>query len=171
MTLEQFIKSYKISHIQGYVKDGHLILTRERGRVPVEIEKELPKHEAELMKRYSFPKYKEEEEQSSSPLPVDNIDEEVKRILFKALSDIDLLDPIIERACIRGADGYSDSLFYATFCNMDVKGNVKITYKPSPEVITNSENPNQPMVDWYKEVKSIYGENIQLSDEIKKMLW
>ena len=66
MTLEQFIKSCKISHIHGYVKDGHLILIRERGMIPVEIEKELPKHEAELMKRYPFPKYQEEGKQSPS---------------------------------------------------------------------------------------------------------
>ena len=157
MTLEQFIKSCKISHIKGYVKDGHLLLVRERGRIPVEIEKELPKHEAELLKRYPFPKYHEGGEQSSSPSPVDKKKEQAKEILFKALNDINLLDTITERACIRWADGYSDSLLNAVLCNIGVS-----TGGRTEEL--------KPQTKWVDEIQGIFGADIKLSDGIVKML-
>lgn len=156
MTLEQFIKSCKISHIHGYVKDGHLILIRERGMIPVEIEKELPKHEAELMKRYPFPKYQEEGKQSPYP-PVDKKREQAKQILFKALNDINLLDDITERACTRWADGYSDSLLNAVLCNMGVS-----TDERGEEL--------KPKTNWLEEIRKIFGTDVKLSDGVIKML-
>ena len=157
MTIEQFIKSCKSSHIKGYVKDGHLILIRERGRIPVEIEKELPKHEAELLKRYLFPKYQEGWEQALPPSPVDKKKEQAKEILFKALNDINLLDSITERACIRWADGYSDGLLDAVLCNMGIS-----TGERTEEL--------KPQTKWVDEMREIFGTDVKLSDKAMKML-
>ena len=43
---------------------------------------------------------------------------EVRLILHEAAHNADLLDEITERACIRWADGYSDSLYDAVLCNI-----------------------------------------------------
>ena len=47
---------------------------------------------------------------------------EAEMILSEATRNPDLLDCIQERASIRWADGYSDSLYMAVFCNLKDTG-------------------------------------------------
>lgn len=59
---------------------------------------------------------------------------EAELILRKALHDSDLLFAIQERACIRWADGYSDSLFMAVLSNIAPTGEV-IEFNDTPDEI------------------------------------
>lgn len=54
-------------------------------------------------------------------------------ILRLAVHDNDLLDEIQERACIRWAEGYSDSLYSAVMCNI----------KPVEETRSYSDTPDE----------------------------
>lgn len=47
---------------------------------------------------------------------------EAEMILREAVHNSDLMDVIQERACIRWAEGYSDSLYMAVLCNIKETG-------------------------------------------------
>lgn len=61
-------------------------------------------------------------------------------ILNFAISDNNLAEMIIERACIRWVEGYSDSLYQAVLCNLR-----EINARPNRDL--------QPVTDWRAEIK------------------
>ena len=70
---------------------------------------------------------------------------EAELILREAIHNDDLMDVIQERACIRWADGYSDTLYSAVMCNI-VSTEEKIARDENGEII------RKKLTDWDKEL-------------------
>lgn len=66
-------------------------------------------------------------------------------ILRQAVNDSNLMDMIQERACIRWAEGYSDSLLMAVLCNIASAGE-------KAERDANGEPILKPKTDWDAEI-------------------
>ena len=66
-------------------------------------------------------------------------------VLRRAINDPLLLDYIIERACIRWADGLSDSLFDAVLCRYK-----RLNEKPERD--SNGEIILKPKTNWREEL-------------------
>lgn len=75
----------------------------------------------------------------------ENPELEAELILREATRDADLLYQIKERACIRQADGLSDTLLSAVLCNIIETGNTE-------QLDVNGQIISPPQTDWDKEL-------------------
>lgn len=72
-------------------------------------------------------------------------EQQAAAILRRAMNDRDLFDSIRERACIRWADGLSDSLFDAALCRFK-RLNEKVERDSNGEIILKQKT------DWHAEL-------------------
>lgn len=77
-----------------------------------------------------------------------NPDLEARIILRIAMNDSDVMDMITERASIRWADGYSDSLYLAALCNITDTGEV-LEYSDQEARVVKQK----PRTDWEAELR------------------
>ena len=103
MNRQQFFNSLKYFHLKPYVKDGRIRFFGSASLVEIR--------------------------NALDELP----EVEGELILRLAAHDNDLLDEIQERACIRWAEGYSDSLYSAVMCNI----------KPVEETRSYNDTPDE----------------------------
>ena len=106
-------------------------------------------------KKFSF--YRQSQEQEDQSISENDARKKAIEILREALSNLDLLYEIKERAAIRWSEGLSDSLFDAVLCNFK-------TLNESAERDSEGRIILKSCSDWQNELK-LYGGN--LNEETK----
>ena len=71
--------------------------------------------------------------------------QKVSEILRRAVNDPDLMDMIQERACIRWAEGYSDSLYMAALSGLTSTGEITLRDNDGQIIL-------KPKTDWEAEI-------------------